>query len=361
MFTQNAVLALLLSAALPVLAAPAYTVTALPYNTHPAAINSAGQIVGELVTVDGLRGFLWDGGMLTQLGTLGGSYSSAVAINALGHITGYAGTAFNDVRAVTYSNGAATDLNILGGTASSFGMGINGAGQIAGQYFSGGYQRSFGRSGGIDTDLGTLGGNNTYARAINGAGHIVGESAVVPDSLDHSHAFIYIDGKMSDLGTLGGNYSVATAINDQGQVAGMSHLSGFNGHAFRYANGVMIDLGTLGGQRSFAFGINGSGLVVGTSDAVGDTNSFAFLSDGTLMTNLNSLIDPALGWILHSATAINDTGQIAAYGCRANDCMGVMLAPSPVPEPETWTMLLAGLALVARRARTGVSAACRRA
>ena len=32
------------------------------------------------------------------------------------------------------------------------------------------------------------------------------------------------------------------------------------------------------------------------------------------MLDLNALVDPAAGWILVHATAINDSGQIAGYG-----------------------------------------------
>lgn len=67
------------------------------------------------------------------------------------------------------------------------------------------------------TDLGTLGGTQTYASGINNSGQVVGTSEL-PDS--SSHAFLYSDGRMTDLGTLGGFGSFAVDINDRGQVAG---------------------------------------------------------------------------------------------------------------------------------------------
>jgi len=59
---------------------------------------------------------------------------------------------------------------------------------------------------------------------------------------------------ITDLGTLGGNNSFPLGINDRGQVVGWSETadidpnSGFpTFHAFLWNRGVMHDLGTLGG------------------------------------------------------------------------------------------------------------------
>ena len=48
-----------------------------------------------------------------------------------------------------------------------------------------------------------------------------------------------------DLGTLGGNHSFAYGINGSGQVVGCSETTDNVNYAFLYANGTMLDLGTL--------------------------------------------------------------------------------------------------------------------
>ena len=73
------------------------------------------------------------------------------------------------------------------------------------------------------TDLGTLGGMNSYANAINSNGETVGYSwktGVLGD-----YAFLYNDGLMTDLNTLidptsGWTLESAQAINDNGWIAG---------------------------------------------------------------------------------------------------------------------------------------------
>ena len=73
------------------------------------------------------------------------------------------------------------------------------------------------------TDLGTLGGNDSYAWGINELGQVVGHSETADG---HVHAFLWEEGTgMTDLGTLGGDDSYARGINDLGQVVGASYTA----------------------------------------------------------------------------------------------------------------------------------------
>ncbi|MBC7664832.1 MAG: hypothetical protein H7276_13785 [Caulobacter sp.] len=70
------------------------------------------------------------------------------------------------------------------------------------------------------TDLGTLGGTNSYALGMNSFGDVIGMSTLAGSTVQHS--FLYSDGKMSDLSTLfpGVTSFVAAGINDARQVIG---------------------------------------------------------------------------------------------------------------------------------------------
>src|SRR5512135_1438243 len=74
---------------------------------------------------------------------------------------------------------------------------------------------SAGPSGYVLTDLGTLGGRDSYARGINARGQVVGYvinySETIPGGY-YSHAFLYSHGTMTDLGTLGGSEASASGI-----------------------------------------------------------------------------------------------------------------------------------------------------
>ncbi|SFH60764.1 probable extracellular repeat, HAF family [Nitrosospira sp. Nsp14] len=92
--------------------------------------------------------------------------------------------------------------------------------------------------------------------------------------------------EVTNLGTLGGDLSYASGINDLGQVVGTSSTDKGQRHAFITGpNGAgMTDLGTLGGDFSYPNGINDAGQVVGQNG-----NGYAFITgpDGMGMLDLN--------------------------------------------------------------------------
>jgi probable HAF family extracellular repeat protein len=106
-------------------------------------------------------------------------------------------------------------------------------------------------------NLGTLGGPDSYATAINVSGQIVGVSDTTTGP---RHAFLYTSGRLHDLGTTGGNSSEACAINDLGQIVGQSDLADGSSHAFLWQDGRMQ---SLGGNTECATAINASGQIVG--------------------------------------------------------------------------------------------------
>ena len=171
---------------------------------------------------------------LTDLGNLGGGYSSPLALNEAGQIICMSGTANNLTRIFIW------DLS----------HGIR--------------------------DIGTLGGSNSLPYAINDAGQVVGD-ATTTNELKHAFIWDAANG-IRDLSTLGGSYANAVALNAGGQVVGDSTIAGeLEDHAFIWdATNGMQDLGTFGGGYSAAYMVNSFGQIVGDATTFGEIEDDGF-------------------------------------------------------------------------------------
>ena len=242
---------------------------------------------------------------ITDLGTLGGTFSNARAINDNMQIVGGSDTSAGETHAYIWENGIMTDLGTLGGSLSSAGA-INNQGQIVGmsQISSGEYHAFFWENG-VMTDLGTLGGSSAYAYSINELGQVVGFSDTISGD---RHAFLWENGVMTDLGTLGGLSSWAYSINELGQVVGNSETSSDDSiHAFLWQDGVMTDLGVLtAGYSSYAEDINENQQIVGLVDA-SPSEVHAVLWENDMITDLGVLRETDN---ISQALAINNQKQI---------------------------------------------------
>src|SRR5215472_11828075 len=203
------------------------------------------------------------------------------------------------------------------------------------------------------TDLGTLGGTESFAYAINDLEQVVGSSLTAGDVAEHS--FLYSSGRMTDLyplnsqsiltvgptginhsgqiasglivgrvyspaildsrtsslilpGTLGGVTSfdfngVATSINNHADAVGYSYIDAINRHAFLYSDGATTDIDPFGGY-SVALAINDEGMVVGLASAQLSGTATAFVrSKGLARTIFQARTES-------DARGVNNRGQV---------------------------------------------------
>jgi probable HAF family extracellular repeat protein len=316
---------------------------------------------------------------LIDLGTLGGANSFITSpltndINGQGVVLVEAETTIPDpynpncfvsdcalVHSLLRKGSSATDLGSLPGVNNSTPIWINAHGVAAGYSENGvldsltGFPetRAVIWANGQIQDLGTLGGNASYANAINNHGQVVGAAlnaiadpfgdsflpfAFIFPVATQARAFSWTQGNgMQDVGTLGsGVDSQAFLVNESGQVVGVSFTSSSpnsnNGPAclanvptqdpFLWENGIITDLGTLGGHCGWPYGLNNAGAVIGNSTPSGDGFGLPFL--WTRQTGMQALSTTAAGSLGGEAYAINDTGQVVGYGQNSNEAFALL-------------------------------------
>lgn len=352
---------------------------------------------------------------LTEIGSLGGEGRTwANSINNSRQIVGSSPTASGDGHAFLYSNGQMQDLGTLGSGRSSTAAAINNHGQIVGSSSTGEinyYGRAVTRPFVYSNDTMTAVPTEGYASDISDSGFVTGSSSSQPGifqaSLYNTHngqlmlfgdpnlewsggyavnnngqvvggysselsnrASFYYDannGSIRDIDPLGRDYTTTVDINEAGQAVGTAFYSGPDGGystAYLYQNGVNTALDNPFGLGSAAGGINASGQIVGTFQIDGDQygglwHAFFYGSNGWVDLNEGITLDD--GAYLYRAVALNDLGDVIAYGSDgSNYLLTWHTKVQPVPEAETWALLLTGLGLtgfMARRKRRGVEQA----
>ena len=187
---------------------------------------------------------------ITDLGALGpaGSSSAGYAVNAAGQVAGWTNaSADSGVRqAFLYSGGTMTDLGTLGGS-NSYGYGINDSGQVVGNSTTSAARDS--RLPLQQRDDGRPGNARRREQLRRGRQRQRAGCGLRLPQQRRRCPFLYSGGTMINLGTFGDNEGgTAWDVNSSGQVVGYVYNSANYLHAFLYSGGTMTDLGTLGGS-----------------------------------------------------------------------------------------------------------------
>jgi probable HAF family extracellular repeat protein len=300
---------------------------------------------------------------VVDLGTLGGTDSSANAINNIGWATGGSDNASQNQIATLWLHGSQIPLGTLGGLNSNVSWPVkNNFGLIAGTSENGKTDPlnetfscpavalssscvAFAWQNGKMTPLPGLGGNNSIGGGDNDRGQIVGwaeNSVNDPTCAGVSQPpftqYLQFEATLWQRDTLGRWHvrelppypgdpdGAATAINDLGQAVGISGtcdiaIGAYSAiHALIWDNGKPIDLGNLGGHGwNTPEAINNRGVVTGfvngSDDVVDGQLQFRFLAfiwtkEGG-MQSLGALPEPdGTPDQMSEATDINDENQI---------------------------------------------------
>lgn len=193
------------------------------------SINNAGLVAGTANNVNGIlvASFRYDAQLSppqVDIGNLGGGIiTQARSINAAGDIAGWAVNAASRGTSFLYQNGVITDLGAVLGFPSQA-MAINDLGQVIGQTQDSGYLYD----NGVVTPIPGLQANISSPHALNNNGQVVGASWAETDN----HAFVYAQGQSVDLNNL-----ISPTSPDQPFVT-LSDARGINDDGWIIATGV---------------------------------------------------------------------------------------------------------------------------
>jgi probable HAF family extracellular repeat protein len=282
----------------------------------PTDINENGQVVGRSSILGWWYPFLWSDGVMTNLdpGRRMDNPSAVPHINDAGQVAWTGDSLVNPHliihHAFLWSNGVVTDLVV--GRPSAV-AGINERGEIAGNTLDSG--QAFAWRNGTLQFLPSLGGVASPT-AINNRGQVVG-TAITPSSATIAHAVLWDHGEITDLGVLpGDSLSSGGFITESGKVAGMSYNDRFaGGHPFLWRSGVLLPMSPTYLTDPLLFqlvGVNQRGTAAGNLRSSGGA---VVLEDGVTWT-----LPTLEGGIGTSAAAINARG----------DVVGFVTMPSPI-------------------------------
>jgi uncharacterized membrane protein len=279
-------------------------------------------------------------------------------VNNSGQMVGYSvATSTSDAQGFMYSGGSFTAITGPAGAISSAALGVSDSGVVVGSYFD--------------------------SKSIDGDGNVV---------FGPQRAFIFNGSSYSTFEVAGATFTEARGISSDGR-----YIAGYYGNDTVTGQGFVLDTTTnsfafvgAGGLDSFTImqGVNNSHVAVG-SDLdfvtgsrpgiiydIGTATRTDVLLPGTVRTAFRAIDDFGVmaGWYSSGSGTHGFTGYpgalqtIDAPGANStlvegSNNAGILVGTysigdqfysfvaTPVPEPETWALMLGGIALLALRRR----------
>ena len=355
-------------------------------------INAKGQVAFSIQAGPGGAGYFYNGSTVQQIGSLGGVDVRTADLNNLGQVTGTADTALDVDHAFVWSpTGGMLDISAFGGAGYSTALAINNHGVVTGGVQYGGVRVMRWSPSSVLENLGALspdGAATAYGWVINDAGLIAGSSSTVNNSrqafswtrstgminIDTLNSYDALVSVVGPRGEVAGNrlpsrtdtvyrgflYTPATGMVDLGNGGGVTAGVGAmtaclqitgnvlyaddstRGYWWTRSTGIRT-IGTLGGASSRAFDINAGGQIVGWAHDKADARRAFVWSKQKGMLDLNRYLRHAPpGLVLDDALAINDGGAIVAtsnaglvllrpdHGFKGGHVLGPLDAPALV-------------------------------
>jgi probable HAF family extracellular repeat protein len=326
-----ATLALAAASSPAALAGTTYHLTDLGEDTWGVGLNANGDVAG-IVNAVPPDSNSWVGVWNTATGTWTklGDGDMVDGINAQGTVVG--GRPGTAIRGVRWGAGDHRHIVKVGGSTMTLLTAISNDGSAYGYWTDAAYHyHPFQLVAGAAVDMGCPTTTGCIPYAANNDGLVVGHINLDTGRWTDYQAGVYRKGAWTNIGTLGGSNSYANAVDRKGDVVGASNYvpNDDNVHAFEWVDGVMRDLLTAGGVYSSAEAINDDGVVAGaTSDGRGYYGA-ALWQAGT-WTFLAPLVDNLDDFNLADAVALTNDGRILANAYRDNHQHALLLTPSAV-------------------------------
>lgn len=299
---------------------------------------------------------------VTMLAPAGATSSDAWDVNNLGQVVGsFSSAAFTYSRGYVWSNGTFTTLNGPAGTLNLNALGVSDGGAVVGSYIDTttvddtgavvlGNPHGYLYDNGSYLTIDAPGAQATYLRGISPDGRYLTGYALTSSDAVRGFVFDRTAGAWTMIGSnVAFALTIVQGVNNLGQLVGDERIPVPNSAPLRtsfiydIATGTRTDQNVPGAVRTSYRDINDAGQIAGFVGmpslqgfvgTPGSYQTFAFGSqDNTVLEGINNA-----GWL------------VGEYALDANgNFQGFLL--TPVPEPSTWLLSLAGLAVVGWQVR----------